>query len=82
MYYKLRQVLQLQIGGRALQSVMDLLKISTGRIKCDDYPKLRHYTTVHPVDENRARLETERLKTESETGERRWEKRVIRTNIT
>ena len=54
MYYKLRQVLQLQIGGRALQSVMDLLKITTGRINCDDYHKLRHYTTVHPADENRA----------------------------
>ena len=30
------------------------IKITTGRIKCDDYHKLRHYTTVHPADENRA----------------------------
>ena len=41
-------------AARALQSVMYLLKITTGRIKCDDYHKLRHYTTVHPADENRA----------------------------
>ena len=53
-YYKLRQVLQLQIGGRASQSVMDLLKTTTGTIRCDDYHKLRHYSTVHPTDENRA----------------------------
>ena len=52
--YKLRQVLQLQIGGRASQSVMDLLKTTTGTITCDDYHKLRHYSTVHPADENRA----------------------------
>ena len=53
-YYKLRQVFQLQIGGRALQSVMDILKITTGRMKCDDYHKWRHYTTVYPADENPA----------------------------
>ena len=34
--------------------VLDLLKITTGRKKCDNYHKLRHYTTVHPADENRA----------------------------
>ena len=33
-YYKLQQ---------ALQSTMDLLQISTGITKCDDYSKLRQY---------------------------------------
>ena len=27
-------------------------KITTGRIKWDDYHKLLHYTAVHPADEN------------------------------
>ena len=37
-YYKLRQV---------LQSAMDLLQIATAITKCDDYYKLRQYTSLH-----------------------------------
>ena len=39
-YYKLRQV---------FQSAMDLLQIATGIRKCDDYYKLRQYTSTMPT---------------------------------
>ena len=39
-YYKLRQV---------LQSAMDLLRIATGITKCDDYYKLRQYSTSYGI---------------------------------
>ena len=37
-----------------ITKVIDLLKITTRSTKCDDYYRLPRYTTVHPVDENRA----------------------------
>ena len=49
-YYKLRQLSLLQSAmdcyynlRQVLQSAMDLLQISTGITKCDDYYKLRQY---------------------------------------
>ena len=45
----------LQIARRALRNVMYLLKLPlTPNTKCDDYYKFPQYTTVHPVDKNRA----------------------------
>ena len=44
-YYKLRHLFYYKVRHGLLQSAMDLLQIATGITKCDDYYKLRQYST-------------------------------------